>query len=392
MPRGMRVAGVMSGTSSDAVDVALVEIHGLRKNGIHLAGFYSQPYAPRQRRAILSACNAAAISVAELARLDFWLGECMAQAVRSACRRARWPLTRLDLIAAHGPTIYHQAQPRPYLGRAISATWQWGEAAVIAARTGVPVVGNFRAADLALGGQGAPLVPWLDYLWLRDARRSRAALNIGGIANLTYLPAGGRADQVLAFDTGPGNMVLDALAAHYSRGRLRCDRGGAWAGRGQVHADWLRQLLRHPFFQRLPPKSCGREQFGAAYVQQLLRFAQRRRMAEADVLATATALTAQTIVRGLRQVCKADAAAPAALEMIASGGGIHNRTLWAMLAQAAPQWRWKISDDFGLPSQAKEAVAFALLGYAHRHGIPGNLPRVTGAGRPAILGQLQPVP
>lgn len=396
MPRGsgrsfLRVAGVMSGTSSDAVDVALVEIRELRKSGIHLAGFYSQPYTPRQRRAILGACNAAAISVAELARLDFWLGEHMAQAVRNACREAGWPLAQLDLIAAHGPTIYHQPQPRAYLGRAVAATWQWGEAAVIAARTGVPAVGNFRAADLALGGQGAPLVPGLDYLWLRSARRARAALNIGGIANLTYLPAGCRPDQVLAFDTGPGNMVLDALAAHYSRGRLRCDRDGAWAGRGHVDTIWLKQLLRHPFFHRLPPKSCGREQFGAEFVQRLISHAQRRRMTEADVLATATALTAQTIVQGLRQGCTADRAAPATLEIVASGGGIKNRTLRAMLAQAAPQWRWKTSDDFGLPAQAKEAIAFALLGYAHRRGIAGNLPSVTGARQAAILGQLQPV-
>ncbi len=391
MPSGMRVAGVMSGTSSDAVDVALVEIRGLRKSGIQLAGFYSQPYSPRQRRAILSACNAAAISVAELARLDFWLGECMAQAVHSACRQAGWPLARLELIAAHGPTIYHQPQPRPYLGRAIAATWQWGEAAVIAARTGVPVVGNFRAADLALGGQGAPLVPWLDYLWLGDSRRARAALNIGGIANLTYLPAGCQPQQVLAFDTGPGTMVLDALAAPYSRGRLRCDRDGAWAGRGKVQADWLRQLLRHPFFHRAPPKSCGREQFGAEYVQRLILHARRRRILQADVLATATALTAQTIVQGLRQAFPAESDADPGLEIIASGGGIHNRTLRAMLAQAARQLRWKTSDDFGLPAQAKEAVAFALLGYAHRQGIAGHLPSVTGASRPASLGQLPPV-
>ncbi len=373
----------MTGTSCDAVDVALARLSGpLASRRLELAAFASVPFPPRARQRLLAACDAAAIPVAELARLHVWLAERVADAVLATCAGAKIAPGRLAFIASHGQTIYHQGRPRPFLGRPVACTWQLGEAAVIAARTGVPVINNFRAADVALGGQGAPLVPWLDWLFLHHPRQPRAALNLGGIANLTLLPPGAGADRVRAFDTGPGNMVVDALAAHFSQGRRRCDRDGRGAARGQVIAPLLRRLLADPYYRQKPPKSCGREQYGRAFVARLLAAAPNA--SPDDLLATATALTARTVALGLAL----GSARGTAWEVIAAGGGLRNPTLMRMLAAAAPQCRFRSSADFGIPPQAKEALAFAVLADRTFHQLPANLPAATGARWPAILGQI----
>lgn len=381
--KALLVAGLMSGTSADGIDVALVRISGSGwKLQVEPVSFSSLPWRTRERAAILAACNANAISVADLSRLNVWLGEKFGEAVKAACTAARLSPDDLDLVASHGQTIYHQGQPQPYLGRRIAATLQLGEAASIAAVTGTDTVADFRVADVAAGGQGAPLVPFLDYLLLRHPCQDRVALNIGGIANLSLIPAGAKADDVIAFDTGPGNMVIDALVQELSGGKLGYDRGGAWAARGTVLEPLLKQLLRDPYYRRQPPKSAGREQYGREFVAELRRQAGDAR--PEDLLATATALTARTIALALTR----GEAAKHAWEVIASGGGVHNQTLLRMLGEAAPNCRIRRSDDLGLPGDAKEAIAFAVLGYVFLKGEPGNLPRVTGARRPMILGKL----
>ncbi len=375
-------AGVMTGTSADAIDVALVRIRGRgwqRKAG--LVAFHSQPFAPQTRAAILAACDAPAIATAALARLNVWLGEAIGDAVLHTCRGARLAAAQLDFVAVHGQTLYHQGRREPFLGRRIACTWQTGEAAVVAARTGATVISNFRAADMAAGGQGAPLVPFLDYLLLRHPRRDRAALNIGGIANLTLIRAGARPEQVIAFDTGPGNMVMDALAAHFSGGRQRYDQDGRLAARGRVWEPTLARLLSDSYYRRHPPKSCGREQYGRNYVSRLLAIAPRA--AAADLLATATALTARTIARALGQ---------REWEVVVGGGGARNPTLMRMLAAAAPRCRFMGGDAFGIPAAAKEAIAFAVLGHATLCGEAGNLPSATGARRAVVLGSITPPP
>jgi anhydro-N-acetylmuramic acid kinase len=392
------VAGIMSGTSADGIDVALVRIagRGWSRRVVPVA-FYSLPYTAAERARILGACNASSAPVAEIARLNFWLGYKFADAVVVACRRASVPLASLDLVGSHGQTIYHQGDPGRYLGRALACTLQIGEPACIAEVTGVPVIADFRVADMAAGGKAAPLVPYLDYLLLGSRSRNRVALNIGGIANITAIPAGAGVEDVVAFDTGPGNMVMDQLVERLTRGRARFDAGGRMAAAGRALPSVLADLLRDPFYRRRPPKTAGREQYGPEFVERLVR-----RCGDAspsDIVATATTLTAETIARGLRailhlprqsQTRRSDSRRPqkAVWQVVTSGGGLHNRTLMRMLADRAPGFSFVASDDLGIPSDAKEAIAFAVLAHAARHSEPANLLKATGARHPALLGKL----
>ena len=264
----MIVAGVMSGTSADGIDVAIVRALGSGWNTrFRLLAHHHFPYPPAVRRAVLAAMNATHARVADLARLNFLLGELYAAAVLATRRRAR--IGKLDLVGCHGQTLYHQGKPALYLGHRLAVTWQTGEGAVIAGRVQTPVVSDFRPADMAAGGQGAPLVPLLDYLLYRDRRLGRVVQNLGGIANLTAIPAGAEASSAIAFDTGPGNMVIDAAMERlYGQ---PCDRNGRVAARGRVLEPVLAQVLRLPFFQQPPPRSAGREQFGREFVARFLR-------------------------------------------------------------------------------------------------------------------------
>jgi len=402
----MIVAGVMSGTSADGINVALVRIGAQNDLGsrfepvaagrvrgqecprhtIKLVGHAEYSYPRKVRAAVLAAMNARSARVADLARLDFVLGELYGEAVLATQRRFR---VKADLVGCHGQTLYHQGEVQAFLGERISATWQTGEAAVIAARVGVPVVSDFRPADMAAGGKGAPLVPYLDYLMFRDARVGRIVQNIGGIANLTAIPAGARIKDVLAFDTGPGNMIIDAVTEKLF-GRP-FDRGGKIAAAGCVIEPVLRRMLAGKFFRQKPPKTAGREEFGREFVTAFLSACGRAR--KQDVVATATALTARSIADAVRRFVvtrPGSRSRHSFREMILSGGGSRNATLTGMLAEGlAPLGvQVRFSDDYGLPSEAKEAVAFAVLAYETWNHRPSNVPSATGAKRPAVLGKI----
>ena len=389
--RPMIVAGVMSGTSADGINVALVRIKGTEEGGsargrthrdVQLIGQSEYAYPARVRAAVLAAMNANRASVADLARLNSLLGLLYADAVARTQQRFR---SRLDLVGCHGQTLYHQGAPRRFLGKQITTTWQTGEAALIAARLGVPVVSDFRPADMAAGGKGAPLVPYLDYLWFRDQRIGRIVQNVGGIANLTAIPPGAGPDGVLAFDTGPGNMVIDALTQQLF-GRPY-DANGKIAASGEVIEHVLLGVLRISFFRARPPKTAGREEFGREFVREFLRLCGRAR--KQDVVATATALTAGSIAEAIHAFVLRNARG-GFRELILSGGGAKNATLVGMLREklARSGIVVRFSDEFGLPSEAKEAVAFAVLAYETWHRRPGNIPSATGARGPAVLGKI----
>jgi anhydro-N-acetylmuramic acid kinase len=412
----MIVAGVMSGTSADGINVALVRIaepggSGLRAASIGSAGSRGRvarvhttrghasnarvnfellgqaeyPYSKKVRAAVLAAMNAPQASVADLARLNFLLGELYADAVLATQRKLR---VKAGLVGCHGQTLYHQGEAAPYLGRRLAATWQTGEAAIVAARLGVPVVSDFRPADMAGGGKGAPLVPFLDYLLFRDARVGRIVQNIGGIANLTAIPAGASPGAVIAFDTGPGNMVIDAVTQRLF-GRP-FDRNGEIAASGAWIEPVVVKILRDDFFRRRPPKTAGREEFGREFVGDFLRLCGNAR--EHDIVATATALTARSITDAVRRLLPRhpNARKPAFSEMVVSGGGAKNVKLMAILLGEIDRLglRLRFSDEFGVPSEAKEAVAFAILANETWHGRPSNIPSATGAKRPAVLGKI----
>jgi anhydro-N-acetylmuramic acid kinase len=382
------VAGVMSGTSADGINAALVRVQGRGfRSRLELLAHYQFPYPPEVRRTILATMSSTA-SVADLSRLNFLLGELYADAVRTAQRRAR---LECELVGCHGQTLYHQGIAKPFLGRRIACTWQTGEAAIIAAKIGVPVVSDFRPADMAAGGKGAPLVPFLDYVLYRHRRYGRIVQNLGGIGNLTAIPPRALPEQVIAFDTGPGNMVIDAVTEHLFQKPY--DRNGRLAARGEPIERVLRELLQHSFFRQKPPKTAGREQFGREFVRQFLRLC--RRADENDVVATATALTARSIGIAVRKfvlpLLDDDSARPARFrEFVVSGGGTKNATLMGMIREelAPLKIRVRTTDDFGLPSEAKEAAAFALLAYQSWRRLPSNVPSATGADRPAILGKV----
>ena len=386
--KAMVVAGVMSGTSADGINVALARLGGGR-TPVELLGHAEYSYPRKVRTAILTAMNASRASVADLARLNSLLGELYADAVQATERQFK---IRTDLIGCHGQTLYHQGEPGRFLSRRIVATWQTGEAAIIAARMGAPVVSDFRPADMAAGGKGAPLVPFLDFLLFRHARAGRIVQNIGGIANLTALPAGATLQDLIAFDTGPGNMVIDAVTEKLFGQPF--DRGGRIAASGKVFDKVITEVLHRDFFKRKPPKTAGREEFGRDFVREFLRACRPSR--KQDVVATATALTAKSIAYAVQRLQRNPSSAHkqrsehAYPEMILSGGGAKNSTLVAMLTGqlAALGVRLRFSDEFGLPSAAKEAVAFALLAYETWHRRPSGIPSATGAQRAAVLGKI----
>ena len=355
----MRIAGIMSGTSLDGIDVAIVDIRG---RSVETVAFRSTPYSNRIRQAILAISNTSTTTAA-IARLHFELGEEYAHAA------IRTGLDGVELIGCHGQTIYHESGV---------ATLQIGEASVIAERTGIPVVSDFRPADIAAGGKGAPLVPFVDYLLFRHPRRHRVALNIGGIANITSIPAGAAADQVIAFDTGPGNMAIDALVGEHTAGRQRYDRNGSLAARGKVNQVALDALLVDPYYAQKPPKTAGREQYGKEFVARLLASG----VPVLDLITTATVLTSATVAVGIRRFAAETG------DLIVSGGGAHNPEIMAHLAAFLPRFSIATSADYGIDIDAKEAIAFAILAHETWRRRTSNLPSATGARHPALLGKL----
>ncbi len=383
--KAMTVAGIMSGTSADGIDVAVVRIAPSNPQPhLTLLAHEGFKFPAALRRAVLAAMNAKSTSTAELARLNWRLGMAYAEAVSAAAARHK---LKLDLIGCHGQTLYHQPRPSGYAGRRFTCTWQAGEAQVIAAALEVPVVSNFRPADLLAGGQGAPLVPLLDYVLYAHSTRGRILQNIGGIANLTAIPAGAGPDAVIAFDTGPGNMVIDWLAMELFGKAF--DRNGALAAKGEVLPRVLEAALRNPYFRLKPPRTAGREQFGREYAAKFLAACRRQSRNPKDALATATALTAETIARSYARLARPKMKRRA-VDFIVSGGGARNRTLMAMLAARLEPLGCELaaSEEFGLPAEAKEAAAFALLAWMTWRRQPGNMPAATGAKRPVVLGQV----
>ncbi len=382
----MIVAGVMSGTSADGINVALVRVTAATRDRartprLHFLAHAEYPYREQVRRAVLGAMNSNQASVAELARLNFLLAELYADALLATQRRFH---LKAELVGCHGQTLYHQGEAAPFLGRKLAVTWQTGEGAVVAARLGVPVVSDFRPADMAAGGKGAPLVPFLDFLLYRDHRVGRIVQNIGGIANLTAIPAGASSNQVLAFDTGPGNMVIDAVTQRLFGKPF--DRDGRISGSGTVFESLIRDLLRKPFFRHKPPKTAGREEFGREFGEEFIR--RCGRVNKRDIVATATALTARSVADALRHLVLRGKRGYR--DFIVSGGGASNPTLMAMLANELRPLGLQLrsSDEFGLPSEAKEAAAFALMAFQTWNRRPSNVPSATGANRSAILGKI----
>jgi anhydro-N-acetylmuramic acid kinase len=372
----MRVCGIMSGTSLDGIDVAIVDIRGRK---IEPIAVHSVPYPKAVREAILGVSNTMTHS-ASISRLHVLLGELCAEAVRATCRLKRIPLDSIALCGMHGQTIFHEGAPVNFLGRFVASTFQIGDPAVVAERTGLRTISNFRERDIAAGGQGAPLVPYVDYLLFRHARIGRGALNIGGIANITVLPAGAAREDVIAFDTGPGNMIIDALVYRLTKGEQNCDRDGRIARRAKIHTRLLAAMLSDPYFTLPPPKTTGREQFGGEFINGLIAIG----IPIEDLIATATEFSARSIAAAISNY------ADRVKEVIASGGGVRNRWLMRRLRELLPGFDLRTSADFGIDPDAKEAIAFAVLAHEFAKGRPGNLPSATGARRTVLLGRDTP--
>lgn len=389
------VLGLMAGTSGDGIDAACARIDGRgERMKVQFAWHHHEPFASSLRRRLLAAMAPAVTTTEEITRLHAELGEAFAAA---ACRAvASVPrATRPVLIGLAGQTIGHLPDERPYR----TATLQLGEAARVAHRTGLPTVCDFRQSDVAAGGQGAPLVPWTDWVLFRSPVISRVVQNIGGIGNVTWLPAGGGPDTVVAFDTGPGNMVIDALVTIVTNGRERMDRDGRRAARGRVLVPLLQEWLRHPYFKVPPPKSTGRELFGRPFVERQLPRMKKLSSKPEDWIATATAWTAHSIAQAYSRFLSGQGLTDQRLpksfglrskqtEMILCGGGAANPVLVRMLGELLPAVALRRMSELGIPEQSKEAISFAMLAAARVDQAPANLPQATGARAAVLLGRL----
>jgi anhydro-N-acetylmuramic acid kinase len=422
-PKSLLVLGLMSGTSADGIEVALARVSGAppRLNA-KLLNHTSIDFPPQLRKEILRVAEQQPISAGDLSQLNFRLGEVFAEAALTACRRFRIAPKKIALIGSHGQTIFHQGDPVPYFGRKTASTLQIGEPAIVAARTGITTIADFRPADMAQGGQGAPLVPYADYVLYRHENLGRVSLNLGGIANVTVIPASAVPGKIFAFDTGPANMLIDALVAHFTRGRQRFDKNARLAQRGRSIPALIDELMRDPYLKLAPPKSTGREYYGRSYVQKLLAVGKRHQAKPNDLIRAATIFTALSVVDALNRFVLPKTKIH---QLIISGGGAQNPLILTQLQaalrnnvvgvrfsasqprlvgtgavgaqHAAPLARKmptssKIkvlpSSELGVPEDAKEAFAFALMAYETFHQRPSNMPSATGAHRPAILGKI----
>ena len=381
MPHDTILIGLMSGTSTDGIDAAAVRITDGETPRVEQLHFLTVPSDDEMRRELLR-CSEGGMRVPELARLNSALGELLAQAASAVMAQAGLQATDVLAVGSHGHTVAHLPPRAESAGAA--ATLQIGEAAVIAERLGVPVVCDFRVRDVAAGGQGAPLVPHFDHTFLHSATVNRAVLNIGGIANVTVLPAGAGEEELRAFDIGPGNMPLDAAVALLVPGSPGYDEDGKLAAAGKADEGLVAWVLSHPFFSQPVPRSCGREEFGEPFVRQALR--QSAGLSAADILASLTVACGRAIGETIAGLQGTDGCP---WEIIASGGGVHNLTLMATIAETT-RMPLRRSDDFGIPSDAKEAMAFAFLALECLQGRPGNVPAATGAAGPRVLGKIVP--
>ncbi len=386
------VLGMMSGTSADGIDIALVKISGAPPNlKIKLVGHTKQNFPAAVRKEILRVAEQNPLTPKEFSQLHARLGKIYADAALATCKKLKISPRKIDLIGNHGQTIFHQGIPSSFLGAPTASTLQIGDGSVIANFTGITTVSDFRPADIALGGQGAPLVPFADYVLYRDKKLGRISLNIGGIANITVIPANANPSDVFAFDTGPGNMLIDALVQHFSHGRQMFDRDGELGLKGSGDNPVGKKLLEDPYIHQRPPKSTGREYFGKQYVKRILTMGKRYRAKPNDLIRAATGFTIASIRIGIEMFVlprvKID-------ELIVSGGGARNPVIYSILSDSYEDNGIKVrkSSDFGIPTDAKEALAFAILAYETFHQRPSNIPSGTGARGPAILGKISYAP
>ncbi len=381
-----RVVGLISGTSADGIDAALVEVSGvgLRARPRLIAGL-TVPFRPSDRDELFRMFDPATATVDRICAFNFHLGDLFAEAALAVIAQAGMPVAEVDLVGSHGQTIWHIPAPH-------GSTLQIGEPAVIAERTGLPVVADFRVADMAAGGQGAPLASYFDLVVFRHPTLTRAAQNIGGIGNVTYLPArkpdGCGPEDVLAFDTGPGNLVIDAVVADVTRGQQAFDQDGAIAARGRISDEWLEQLLADPYLHQKPPKTTGREVYGSPFTQRLLSEARSRRLSADDTVATVSALTADSILAAYREFLLPRGPLH---EVVLSGGGSYNEFLRRRIATGLgiPV---RTSEELGINGKLKEAMLIALLASDAVAGVPTNVPAATGARGPRVLGKFIPPP
>jgi anhydro-N-acetylmuramic acid kinase len=384
MKESRLVAGLMTGTSLDGVDAALVEIVGSSLfTQIKLRHFVSVPFDAIVREELLKVASGQLISSQTISQLNFLLGILYSDAVFKLCREAHTDFGELDLIGSHGQTIFHQSEPSLFCGRHIASTLQIGEASFVAEKTGVTTISDFRPRDMAAGGKGAPLIPYVDYVLFRDPRLGRVLLNIGGIANVTSIPAAATIAQVKAFDTGPGNIVMDALVSHFTRGERKFDYGGELARSGKVIPDLLSHLLSADYFSRRPPKTAGREQFGELFLAALLERAFASRFE--DLVRTAAEVTARSIANAIESFIIPELHIG---QLIVSGGGARNEFLIDLLKTLLPRLQVLYSDDLGVPAKAKEAIGFAILAHETFNLNAGNVPSATGARHPVVLGKV----
>ena len=378
------VIGLMSGTSLDGVDAALVEITGSGESTrIQVKHFVSVPFANDVQAELLRVASQTPVPAQVISHLNFLLATLYTEAIAQLCQEAGIELNQVDLIGSHGQTIFHQSEPAAFCGRMLASTLQIGEGSLLAGNTGVTTISDFRPRDMAAGGKGAPLIPYVDYLLFRDDRLGRVLLNVGGIANITSLPASAEMEQVKAFDTGPGNMVIDALVRRFTNEEKTYDANGSIAAGGQVIAPLLEKLLAHPFFSADPPKTAGREQFGEAFVRQMLEHSKTARFE--DLVCTATELTARSVAAAVTRFVLP---ATRVQQLIVSGGGARNAFLMQRLQVAVTGIKVVTSDDLGVPTAAKEAIGFAILANETLHLHAGNVPAATGARYPAVLGKV----
>jgi anhydro-N-acetylmuramic acid kinase len=380
--RQLLALGIMSGTSADGIDVALVRINGKKAS---LENFVALPFPRNVQKAILNIAEGHVVTTREISQLNFVLGELFAKAALGACKKFRVSPSQIDVIGSHGQTVFHQGVPALFNGARVASTLQIGDPSVIAVRTGITTVGDFRPADIAAGGQGAPLVPYVDYLLYRHSRIGRVALNIGGIANVTVIPAGAALEDVFAFDTGPGNMVIDALVRRFTDGKKTFDRNADMAAKGKLLPQLLQSMLLEKYFPRRPPKTAGREQYGEVYMSQLLSHNEARRANPEDLIRTATILTALSIVDAFHRFIMPKAKIG---ELIVSGGGAHNPLLMAQLRSGLSGVRVFEAGDLGVSGDAKEAFAFAMLACETLRKQPANVPGATGAEKAVVLGKV----
>ena len=387
------IIGLMSGTSVDGIDAAIVEIsgHGL-ETAVSLIAFETFPFPVGVPQRILALCHPDTGRVDDICEMNFYIGHLFSEAAKHILQKSGMSANDIALIGSHGQTIHHLPRtpntdnPPHRTARNVKrpSTLQIGEPAVIAHETGIPTIADFRVADMAAGGQGAPLVSYPDYLLFRDSVKTVGLLNIGGIANLTVLPANCSPDAVLASDTGPGNMCIDAVVKEMTEGRERYDVSGMRAAQGTPYQWLVNEWLKHPFFQLQPPKTTGRELFGHTFAMECLEACRSHRLADNDIIATLTELTVRTITDYIQQFV----AAQHPIDVLyVSGGGVHNRTIMRGLGELLTDTAVEPVDNSVISSDAKEAIAFAILANETLHGQVGNLPSATGASVRKVLGK-----